>query len=211
MTRDPGESMLREWLLRSFALLVYGAFVVFIARHWWADTSRHTLLLLLISETLTVALVLFARRAALRDASLVAVAATCLALSIFLFFDYANTLRILPEWAGVVLMSIAMAWQIFSKVTLGRSFGILPAARGLVTRGPYRFVRHPIYLGYLVGHLGFLLSNFSLYNLLLLAMLYVGQTVRMLREEAVMRAGARGAEYAAYCSTVRWRIVPYIF
>jgi protein-S-isoprenylcysteine O-methyltransferase Ste14 len=49
-------------------------------------------------------------------------------------------------------------------MVLGRSFGLLPAQRGLVVVGPYRFVRHPIYFGYLIGHIGFLLVNFSWRN-----------------------------------------------
>jgi protein-S-isoprenylcysteine O-methyltransferase Ste14 len=202
---------LLEILLRSFALLVYGTLVAIIARHWWADTGRHTLLLLLISEGLTVALVLFARQAVLRDASPIAIVATSLALSFFLFFEYSGTVRIIPEQAGVALQIGGIAWQVLSKMTLGRSFGVLPAARGLVTRGPYRVVRHPIYLGYLVGHVGFILTNFSLQNLLVLAMLYIAQTIRMLREEAVLKVGAQGAAFTAYCSTVRWRIVPFVF
>lgn len=205
------ENLLAEWLLRGFALLFYGTFVAFIARHWWADTSRHTLLLLLVSEGLTVALLLFARRAVLRDASPVAIAATALALSFFLFFEYADTLRIIPEWAGVTLQLLGMGWQVLAKLTLGRSFGVLPATRGLVTGGPYRWVRHPIYQGYLVGHIGFLLSNFSLQNLGVLLMLYAAQTIRMLREEAVLKTGEQGADYTAYCRAVRWRIVPGVF
>jgi protein-S-isoprenylcysteine O-methyltransferase Ste14 len=208
---DPGGNVLTEVLLRIFALLVYGGFVTIIARHWLADTTRLTLLLLLISEGLTIALLLFARRAVLRDASPVAIAATTLALSFFLFFEYQGTLRVIPEWAGVGLLICGVCWQIVSKLVLGRSFGVLPAARGLVTHGPYRVVRHPIYLGYLIGHVGFLLSNFSLQNLLVLAMLYAAQTVRMVREEAVLKSGSHGSEYVAYCSTVRWRIVPFVF
>ncbi len=205
------DKLLAEWLLRGIALLFYGTFVAFIAHHWWADTGRHTLLLLLVSEGLTVALLLFARRAVLRDASPVAIAATALALCFFLFFEYADTLRIIPEWAGVALQLLGMGWQLVAKLTLGRSFGVLPATRGLVTRGPYRWVRHPIYLGYLIGHIGFLLSNFSLQNLGVLLMLYAAQTVRMLREEAVLKAGEQGADYTAYCQAVRWRIVPGVF
>lgn len=211
MSSGPHDGALREWLLRAFALLVYGSFVAIIARYWWADTSRYTLLLLLVSEGLTVALLLFARRAVLRDASPIAVGATSLALSFFLFFEYTDTLHLVPERVGVALLICGMAWQIFSKVTLGRSFGVLPAARGLVTRGPYRVVRHPIYLGYLIGHVGFLLSNFSLQNLLILAMLYTAQTVRMLREESVLKVGEQQGAYHAYCATVRYRIVPFVF
>ena len=82
-------------------------------------------------------------------------------------------------------------------MTLGRSFGLPPAARGLVTSGPYRVVRHPIYLGYLMTHAGFLLSNFSWRNLGVLAVLYLAQAVRTLREEAVLHSGDQQADSAA--------------
>ena len=202
---------LTEFVLRGFALIVYGTFVAVIAKYWWANPGRYTLLMLLVSEGLTVALLLFARRAVLRDASPLAIAATALSLSFFLFFEYSGTSRLIPEWAGATLQTCGIAWQLLAKMTLGRSFGVLPATRGLVTRGPYRVVRHPIYLGYLIGHVGFLLSNFSLQNMVVLALLYAAQTVRMVREEAVLKRGEQGPDYVAYCSTVRWRIVPFLF
>ena len=213
MVTDPNTrgDALMEFVLRGFALIVYGSFVAVIAKYWWANPGRYTLLMLLVSEGLTVALLLFARRAVLRDASPLAVAATALSLSFFLFFEYSGTSRLIPEWAGAALQTCGIAWQLLAKMTLGRSFGVLPATRGLVTRGPYRVVRHPIYLGYLIGHVGFLLSNFSLQNVLVLALLYAAQTVRMVREEAVLKRGEQGPGYIAYCAAVRWRIVPFVF
>ena len=205
-----GEALM-EFVLRGFALIVYGSFVAVIAKYWWANPGRYTLLMLLVSEGLTVALLLFARRAVLRDASPLAIAATALSLSFFLFFEYSGTSRLIPEWAGAALQTCGIAWQLLAKMTLGRSFGVLPATRGLVTRGPYRVVRHPIYLGYLIGHVGFLLSNFSLQNVLVLSLLYAAQTVRMVREEAVLKRGEQGPGYIAYCAAVRWRIVPFVF
>ena len=213
MVKDPNtrSDALMEFVLRGFALIVYGSFVAVIAKYWWANPGRYTLLMLLVSEGLTVALLLFARRAVLRDASPLAIAATALSLSFFLFFEYSGTSRLIPEWAGAALQTCGIAWQLLAKMTLGRSFGVLPATRGLVTRGPYRVVRHPIYLGYLIGHVGFLLSNFSQQNVLVLALLYAAQTVRMVREEAVLKRGEQGPGYIAYCAAVRWRIVPFVF
>ena len=205
------EGALTELLLRAFALATYGVLVGNVAMAWWADTSRITLLLLLASESFTLGLVLFARRAGGRDLSPIAMTATLYAAFFFVFFEYRGTQHLAPEWLGAALQLAGLGWQVASKVALGRCFGLLPASRGLVTHGPYRVVRHPIYLGYLISHIGFLLTNFSWVNLLVLATLYVAQTVRMQREEAVLQAGDHGAQYQTYCAAVRYRLLPYLF
>ena len=66
----PRDSALTEWLLRAFAMLAYGVMVWVVAQHWWADRGRLSLLLLLVSEGFTLALVVFARRAVVRDIAL---------------------------------------------------------------------------------------------------------------------------------------------
>ncbi|WP_280155664.1 isoprenylcysteine carboxylmethyltransferase family protein [Piscinibacter sp. XHJ-5] len=202
------EGAMTEWLLRSFALLAYGIGVSRLAHAWWMDLSRWTLLLLLLTEGYSLLMVLVARRASTRDMSPMVVAVTSYAMFYFVLIDPAGTTRLIPEMAGVSLQLLGTAWQFAAKVSLGRSFGLLPAQRGIVVSGPYRCVRHPIYLGYLIGHVGFLLVNFSLFNAAVLVALYGAQTIRIRREEAVLAASDA---YRDYQGRVRWKLVPFVY
>jgi len=203
------EGRLTEWLLRSFALLALAFVLARWGYAWWQDPARGTLLLLIISEGYTLLLVLLARRAERRDLSISAIAATLYATGFVVLLSPSGTRAFAPEWAGAALQLAGLAWQFASKVTLGRCFGLLPARRGLVVRGPYRIVRHPIYLGYLIGHCGFLLVNASPRNAAVLALLYVAQVVRMRREEAML--DDLQAEYRAYRRRVPYRLIPFVY
>ncbi len=213
MSTDAGpsqpEGQWTEWLLRGFALLLMAFIVVRWGHAWMIDTSRWTALLLLVAEGYTLALVLLARRASHRDLTATAMVATIYATCCAVLLDPQDTVRLVPEWVGASMQMASMVWQFTAKVVLGRSFGLLPAQRGLVTAGPYRIVRHPIYCGYLVGHVGLLLANFSWRNAAILALLYVAQVVRILREEAMLASS--DANYRRYQQQVRWRLLPWVF
>jgi len=203
------EGRLVEWLLRTIAVVVMGFVVMTWGRFWWANPARWTALLLLVSESYTLALVLVARRATTRDLSVPAIVASAYALGFLLLLRPDGTTHLVPEAVGAALQVASIGWQFTAKITLGRSFGILPARRGLVTAGPYRLVRHPIYFGYLIGHVGFILANFSWRNAAVLALLYAAQAVRVQREEAVL-AKAEPA-YRDYQRRVRWRLLPLVW
>lgn len=203
------EGRLTEWLLRAFALLIMGILVMRWGQAWLADQSRWTVLLLLISESYTLGLILIARRAIQRDLSPMAILVTVYAVCYAALLDPQNVIKLAPEWLGSVLLVVSMVWHFSAKVVLGRSFGLLPAQRGLVMEGPYRFIRHPIYFGYLIGHIGMLLVNFSLQNALIITVLYVAQIIRIQREESILANNNSG--YAEYKQRVRWRLIPFIY
>jgi protein-S-isoprenylcysteine O-methyltransferase Ste14 len=69
-----------------------------------------------------------------------------------------------PAWpaSGLVLVMLAACLSLASLLSLGRCFGVWPAWRGLPTRGPYRFVRHPMYLAYVLADIGVNLQEWNL-------------------------------------------------
>lgn len=115
---------------------------------------------------------------------------------------------IAPDALGFALQLCGTVFQLYGKAALGRSFGIVAANRGVVLKGPYRIVRHPIYLGYLVTHVGFLLSNVSLWNLAVYAAVYLFQVARIFAEERLLIVDWR---YREYLQSVRYRLIPGVF
>jgi protein-S-isoprenylcysteine O-methyltransferase Ste14 len=92
--------------------------------------------------------------------------------------------------------------------TLGRSFGIVAANRGIKTQGLYGFVRHPAYTGYLVSYLGYVAENPSARNAILLVVATGAQIVRMSEEERMLHSDDT---YRDYLAKVRCRLVPYVY
>ena len=92
-------------------------------------------------------------------------------------------------------------------LSLRRSFGIVPAHRGIRTTGLYRIVRHPLYAAELLALAGVALAHPGMRNVLLWVVEFVVQLARARAEEAFL--GADPA-YAHYLARVRYRLVPGI-
>jgi len=116
------------------------------------------------------------------------------------------TTTIAPEWIGVLLQLAGTVFEIYAKIVLGRSFGIVAADRGIVVGGPYRIVRHPIYLGYFVTHVGFLLANWSSRIIALDIVLCFQQISRILSEERIL---SLDESHRGYSQRARHRMIPF--
>src|SRR4029078_12309687 len=107
----------------------------------------------------------------------------------------AHVAALLPQSVTVAASIAGLAIVIARKVTLGRSFGLMPANRGVVSSGIYRIVRHPIYLGYLITHVAFLFATPSAWNIAILA---VGDAALLLRAVCEEQTLARDERYREY-------------
>lgn len=115
-----------------------------------------------------------------------------------------------PQWivAGAALMSFGLVIHVFAKLSLRRSFGLVAANRGVKSDGAYRYVRHPMYLGYILSHAGFLCLAPHAWNFAVYAVAWTCIVFRILAEERVLGADAA---YQAYAARVRWRLLPGLF
>jgi protein-S-isoprenylcysteine O-methyltransferase Ste14 len=114
----------------------------------------------------------------------------------------------LPHWGfelGLAIQLLGLGICVLSFLTLGRSFGFAAADRGLVRRGPYAVVRHPIYASYLLLEAGYLLQSISVWNGLVMIFVTSCNVGRALAEDRTL---ATNEQYDTYRDQVRWRLVP---
>ena len=98
--------------------------------------------------------------------------------------------------ASLVLTLLGLWIAIWAAVYLGRSFGVLIEVRKVVLEGAYKWVRHPMYSGYVLFLAGFALANFSLAYFILVP-LHIGLLLYRARLEE-MRLAEYSPAYAEY-------------
>jgi protein-S-isoprenylcysteine O-methyltransferase Ste14 len=170
-------------------------------------TSRPTDLLLLVGEALVVVLICLRRPATIVDRRPIVRIVTAVSMTFPLLTRPAQLAPIVPEAVAAMFLGIGLVVVMGGKISLGYSFGLLPANRGVMQSGLYRIVRHPIYLGYLLTHIPFLAAHPSGWNIAVLAGGDAALIVRALYEEQTL---GRDPQYVRYCQAVRWRLVPGI-
>ena len=171
------------------------------AMHSSFPPSPSTALLVLIYS---VAMVLFiVRRDATRVGSKLDLV---IALSGTFFISFLEGPEIQDtRWLPTTVQVIALIGWTASLISLGRSFGIVPADRGLVQHGPYRYLRHPIYAFEELFLLGYLIAVPTPQSAIIIAIGFSLQVVRIIREERILQG------YEEYKRKVRWRLVPGIW
>lgn len=114
----------------------------------------------------------------------------------------------LTTWFGTSIIALGSSLATVAILSLGRSFGLEPAHRGVQTRGLYRVVRHPIYAAYIPIVGGFALTHPSLWNAIVAALWLGVQVARIQREEALLKDDPH---YLVYSLRVRYRLIPLIW
>lgn len=100
-----------------------------------------------------------------------------------------------------------LALNLWALITLGTAFGISPAYRGLVAKGPYRWLRHPMYAGELLSLAGGMIGAFNLWNLLVIMLFAASLVWRISWEEGILNRNG----YLVYSMQVHWRLAPGIW
>lgn len=200
--------LLGEIALRAVACFPECVFLYWTTLAYLKDPTRISLVLIAASSALTIGAYILARAAIVRDWHPLAFATLLPIYGYPVLLDVRPGPHLVPELLAAAVQMVAVGWIIYGKLSLGRSFGLLPANRGIIVSGAYRWVRHPIYLGYILCHCGFLLASFSWRNLLVYGASHLVQIGRLLREEKLL---SRDDAYRQYRQRVPYRLVPGVF
>src|SRR4030095_5085352 len=87
---------------------------------------------------------------------------------------------------SLVIVIVAACLSLASLLSLGRSFGIRPALRTLAMNGPYRLLRHPMYLSYVLADIGYNLDEWNAGTVLLVLTGWVAMVYRIRAEEQLL-------------------------
>jgi protein-S-isoprenylcysteine O-methyltransferase Ste14 len=112
---------------------------------------------------------------------------------------------------AITVQALAILLMVWARLTFGkRSFHASadPTEGGLVTSGPYRFLRHPIYAAIFYFVWAAVLSHLSIINFCLGIAATAGIMIRIFSEERLLIV--RYPEYIAYAARTK-RIIPFVF
>ena len=121
---------------------------------------------------------------------------------------FGKTEQTLPNLLSTACVLIGVIMTLVTIRHLGRSFSLVPQARSVVQTGPYRWIKHPLYLSEEIAVLGVVLQYLTPVTVIVLVLHFGVQVCRILYEEDLLRRNC--PEYSSYEAS-RWRLIPYVW
>ncbi len=129
---------------------------------------------------------------------------------IFLIFtgpwETRNNFLFFLQLFGLILWIWSFVFMIFKK-----SYSLFPEVKKesfLITQGPFRFIRHPVYSGILIFSFAFLLNYFNFLRLFLFLLLLISTILKLNLEEKILREKFKN--YSSYQKRTK-RLIPFIY
>jgi protein-S-isoprenylcysteine O-methyltransferase Ste14 len=190
-------------------VLLFWFYIFFLTKHIVAikagSISSLTVIVILM-ETTVIFLLITRKNPTIRSTDALAwTIAICGTIIPLLLIPSGKTLF---PFIGNILMTTGGLLSVIAYLSLNTSFGISPAIRKIKTSGLFKFVRHPIYLSYIIMYIGYINLSFSIYNTIILVTLVIFIILRIHYEEKLLLSDS---EYQSYAKKVRHRLIPYIF
>lgn len=198
------------WADRGEKILFAVIFAIFFVEFAWSFIDKPNIItgLYLADQTL-VMLFLLLRRPAQQISSRpldYVIAATGTLLPLLAVPPSGNPIA--PLGVCALLLMAGLLLHLAAKLSLRRSFGIVAADRGIKVEGPYRLVRHPMYLGYMLVHLALLLAGPLWWNVLVFTVTWIAFLLRISAEERVL---SHNDDYRTFQGKTRFRLIPGSF
>lgn len=192
---------------RMLIVVLYGWFLW---RMLWVSTLEISSVLLVIAEALPLAFVLFRKPTEKLSRNpadwVLALLGTTMPLFVRPAAQEVGSVVAAYSAYGMILFGLFV--QIAAKLVLGTRFGIVAANRGVCALGPYRFVRHPMYAGYTLTHIGFLIAMPDATNAAIYVAALILQLARIDREERILMQDPR---YEVFAGRVGYRLLPGVY
>jgi len=126
----------------------------------------------------------------------------------YLLLDFSPNSKDIYIMGGELIFIVGTCFWIFSIMWLGNSFSILPAVRKIKIKGPYKLIRHPVYLSYIIIDIGLLLIFPSLWNISIIVIGIFCYLVRIRFEEKLL---SKTQDYITYKKKVKFKLIPLLY
>ena len=196
-----------HWPINIFLSFLWGIFAYSALKHFISLGSPYTLGLFIVN---TILFLLFLTRRESKKTTRNILDWGIALITVILSFNYKPEATIVQsiQTVSTSFQLVGIFLLIFSLLSIGRSFGIIPANRIVKQHGAYQFIRHPIYTSEVIFYLGFLSGNWNLQNLIISILIISGQIFRAHAEEKLL---LRDDEYKSYTSKVIYKFIPGIY